>query len=415
MFAPLLLALALDGAVQAELPEVIAEIRVHGNLLTPEAEILELAGVRVGMPFEPATPQQVTARLRAAKRFEKVEVLKRFASISDPAQIVLVILVDDGPVSLDWSAEGDQLPRVTRRRGPRLMFLPILAFEDGYGLAYGVRFAAPNPIGSNSRLSFPATWGGEKLAGAELEKYLDRGPFTRVEAGTSISRREHPYFEENEDRGRSWIKGERQFSRPLRARVTAGWQRETFTGHTESFATVGAGLEFNTRLDPLLARNAVVARAGWEHLALDEGHGVNRASLEAGAYVGLLGQSVLVLRALREDSDRPLPPYLKPLLGGMSNLRGFEAGSAIGDTLVAGSAELRLALTSPLSLGKLGVSAFFDAGTVYDEGGRLGDQRFGRGVGGSVWFAAPVVGLNLAVSHGIGAGTRVQFGAGVTF
>ena len=32
------------------------------------------------------------------------------------------------------------------------------------------------------------------------------------------------------------------------------------------------------------------------------------------------------VRALREDSARPLPPYLKPLLGGMANLRGFKAG-----------------------------------------------------------------------------------------
>ena len=111
----------------------------------------------------------------------------------------------------------------------------------------------------------------------------------------------------------------------------------------------------------------------------------------------------------------PLPPYLQPLLGGMSNLRGFKAGAAAGDTLVAGSVEVRAPLTSPLSIGKFGVNAFVDVGTVYDNGQRLGDQTLRRGIGGGVWFSAAFLRLNLAVAHGIGATTRVHFGAGVSF
>jgi outer membrane protein assembly factor BamA len=413
---PVLLALGLVGAAPAQSAEVIAEIRVHGNLITPEDEILRLADVRVGMPFDAATTEQVAARLRAAKRFESVEVLKRFASISDPNQIVLVIMVDDGRVALDWSdRDGDRTPRVTRRRGPHLMFLPILDAEDGYGLSYGVRFAVPNPVGSNSRLSFPLAWGGQKRAGAELERYLDRGPFTRVEAGASISRRKNPFFEQNDDRGRVWFRADRELTRIVRASLTTGWDHVSFLGQSDSFSTVGAAVELDTRLDPMLARNAVYARAAWDHFAFGKSDGVNRASLETRGYLGLVGQSVLVMRALREDSDRPLPPYLRPLLGGMANLRGFRAGSAVGDTLVAGSAELRLPLTSPLSIGKLGVSAFVDTGAAYDKGQRLGDQRLERGVGGSVWFAAAFVRLNLAVAHGIGASTRVHFGTSLTF
>jgi hemolysin activation/secretion protein len=122
-----------------------------------------------------------------------------------------------------------------------------------------------------------------------------------------------------------------------------------------------------------------------------------------------------VLRALRQDSDVPLPPYLQPMLGGMANLRGFKAGSAVGDTLVAGAAEIRAPLTSPLRIGKAGISAFIDIGTIYDKGQRLGDQHFERGIGGGVWFAATVFRLNLVVAHGIGAGTRVHFGTTVTF
>jgi outer membrane protein assembly factor BamA len=102
-------------------------------------------------------------------------------------------------------------------------------------------------------------------------------------------------------------------------------------------------------------------------LSFQNGGAVDRLSLEGRGYVGLFRQNVLVLRALRDAADTPLPPYLKPMLGGMANLRGFKAGTAIGDMLVAASAELRVPLTSPLSFGKIGVSAFVDAGTAYDK------------------------------------------------
>src|SRR5207249_10521219 len=126
-------------------------------------------------------------------------------------------------------------------------------------------------------------------------------------------------------------------------------------------------------------------------------------------------QNVLRISALREDSDRRLPPYLEPMLGGLANLRGFRTGTAIGDTLVAVSAEMLVPLTSPLSFGKIGLSAFVDAGTVYDKDRRLADQSLRRGVGGSVWFSAAFVRLNVAVAHGIGASTRVHVGGGVSF
>ena len=131
--------------------------------------------------------------------------------------------------------------------------------------------------------------------------------------------------------------------------------------------------------------------------------------------MGLIGQTILVLRALHDGADRPLPPYLQPLLGGMDTLRGFEAGHAVGDTLAAGSAELRVPLTSPLSLGKLGVSVFMDAGKVYNAGEHFSDHPLERGVGGSVWFSAAVFRLSLAVAHGIGGDTRVHFGTTLSF
>ena len=79
----------------------------------------------------------------------------------------------------------------------------------------------------------------------------------------------------------------------------------------------------------------------------------------------------------------------------MANLRGFKAGTAAGDTLVAASAELIVPLTSPLNVGKIGVSVFADRGTVYDKGERFADQTMREGYGGSVWFTRGVPAADL--------------------
>lgn len=415
MIGAILLTLALGAAGQAP-AEVVAQIQIHGNMLTAEDEVIRLAEVRVGMPFEPSTIESVTAKLRATRRFVNIEVLKRYASITDPSQIILVILVDEGRVDVDWETGEVKPPSgIARGKGTHLMFLPILHYEDGYGFTYGVRFALPDVIGPRSRLSVPLSLGGEKLAGVELEKNLGRGPFTRVLGGGSISRRENPFFDTNEDRRRVFVQGDRQFARPFRASVRTGWDRESFGGRTDTYPSLGGEVAFDTRLDPVLTRNAVFARASWDRLFFDGRDALDRTQLEARGYIGLVGSQVLVVRALREDASGPQPPYLKSLMGGMSNLRGFKAGSDIGDTLVAGSVEWQVPLTSPLNVGKLGVSAFVDVATVYDDGERLSHQVFDQGVGGSVWFSAAFIRLTLAVAHGIDHGTRVHFGTGVSF
>ena len=405
--------------------EIVAEIRVHGNVLTPDAEIRRLAGIDVGAVFTPDTAAEVTRRLEAAHRFESVEVLKRYASIADPTQVLLVVIVDEGRVKIEGLDEGeaDQPPRVVRGSGLGLMFLPLLDFEDGYGFTYGAQFARPGVAGAHSRVSFPLTWGGDKRAAAQLEKLFDgsqgmfgtRGLLTRVETGVSVNQRTNPYFETNDTRDRVWFRGERTIGRSTTAGGTAAWQNVSFGGTTDQFAEYGLDVTFDTRLDPMLARNAVYARASVQHLDFRSATGINRTDLEARGYVGLPGQSILVLRAQRQDSDVPLPPYLKALLGGMSNLRGFEAGTAIGDTLVAGSVEVRTPLTSPIRIAKFGVNAFVDVGTVYDTGNRLADQTFRQGVGAGIWFSAAFFRTTLAVAHGIGAGTRVHFGTTLSF
>ncbi len=403
------------GASYAQHADAVVDIRVQGNVLTPDDEMRRLTGVEIGAPFTPDLLDAVSARLKATGRFQTVQVLKRFASIDDPSRVLLVVIVNEGPVKLEAFDNPADPARVVRRRGLGLLWMPLLDFEDGYGFSYGVQLARTNVAGANSRLSFPLTWGGTRQANAELEKIFDHGPLTRVETGAGVDARTNPFFERDDTRERVWVRAERAVGAPLRVGATAGWQHVDFMGATDRFTHAGADVTFDTRLDPMLARNAVYARASIEHVEFAHAAAATRTELDGRGYIGLYGQNVLVIRALRQDSSVPLPPYLQPMLGGMANLRGFAAGSAIGDTLVAGSAELRAPLTSPLRIGKAGVSAFVDIGTIYDKGQALADQHFSRGIGVGVWFAATVVHLNLAVAHGIDAGTRVHFGTTLSF
>jgi outer membrane protein assembly factor BamA len=397
----------------ANLAEVIAEIHVHGNLATSDEEVLKIAGIAKNDPFRPTTIAEVRERLRASGRFQTIEVLKRYASIEDPTQVALVIIVNEGAVRIEMPEGEGAVPRVVRRRGlHNLMVLPIFDLEDGYGVTYGARvaFVAKGP----NRLSAPLTWGGLKRAGLEFEHTFAQGPLSRLEFGSAIQQRTNPAYDEDDDRTRVWARAERVRG-PVRTAASVGWQDVSFADLDDRLTTVGAEAAYDTRLDPVLPRNAVLATAGWERVYGAADQPIDRLRLEGRGYLGLVGQSVLVVRALREDASDPLPPYLRSLLGGWSSLRGFEAGAFTGDTLVAGSLELRVPLNSPLQIIKLGVNAFVDTGTSYDKGERLADQRLRTGYGGGAFMTITALRLGVAVAHGHGAGTRFTFAGGLTF
>src|SRR5262245_36557076 len=295
-----------------------------------------MAAIDVGATIQPATIADVSARLRASKRFETVQVLKRFASIADPTQVLLVIIVDEGPVKIELTNDPSHPTRVVRnahRFTP--LFLPVLNAEDGYGVTYGARFAWPDFAGKQSRIGVPVTWGGNKRAALELEKTFEHGPVDRVSGEVSVGRRTNPFFDAEDARAKIGVRGERRLGPLVRVGASTGWQHVSFLGARDRFGYAGADVTFDTRADPVLPRNAIYSRLGWEHIA-----SVDRMDLDARGYVGVFGQTIVALRATRSDANQPLPPYLKPLLGGMANLRGFKAGTAIGDTLVATSAEL---------------------------------------------------------------------------
>jgi outer membrane protein assembly factor BamA len=426
---PLLLAAALvAGGLFPRLQqerEVIAGVLVHANQVVSTGEILTIAGVKAGDPFTDKTIAEVTARLKASGKFESVEVRKRYASIDDMSQITLVILASEGSVRIDLpQVPGGEVRVVNRTVWRNLMFMPILDGEDGYGFTYGVRVAYPQPIGTHSRLSFPLTWGGTRRAGVELDRTFKSGAISRMEFGGAIQNKRNPAYDIRDGRHRVWARAEKVMG-TVRLGSTGGYQRVSFAEVIDHFTTISFDATFDTRLDPVLPRNAVYVNASIEHVMFGDtsttlppggGTSLNRMRLDARGYVGLYGQQVLVARVLAEDVDRPAPLYLRSLLGGWSNLRGFEAGFRTGDSLVATSLEWRMPITSPLSsFGKMGVSVFVDWGTAYDHGQQLRDQKWDQGAGGAVWLTMTAFRMSVGVAHGKGSGTRVNFGGGLTF
>lgn len=294
------------------------------------------------------------------------------------------------------------------------MFMPIVQSEDGYGFTYGLRTSFVDRLGERSRVSVPLTWGGERQARVQLEKSFRWGPIERVAGEFGIGRRDNPHYE-IADRRVSF--GARAESAPARwLRFGAGGRRDAvrFGDRTDQVTRVGGDVTIDTRVDPAFPRNAVHATFGLNRLTFDGGRATQR-TIDARGYVGLLGQTVLAVRGLTVTTGTPLPRYEHNLLGGAANLRGYDAGFRAGDNLAAASAELRIPLTSPLNVGRFGVKAFMDWGTIYGVGEPLGDQAFERGIGGGAYLHLTLVSVSLDVARSLTGNTRVHFGMGVTF
>ena len=201
------------------------------------------------------------------------------------------------------------------------MFLPVLDVQDGYGWTYGVRFAVPNVAGSRSRVAFPLTWGGDKRAAVQFEKDFDTGPLDRVTGGPVrlparapvLRTRRRSAAAVGEAGARSAAEASRRGNARHRTRAVPGRRhpvradrRRPRARHApRSLARAQCRLR-PRRLGPLAFTGA-------------ETPSVQRRPR---GYAGLIGQSVLVGRVYRSASDRPLLPFLQPILGGMDNLRG---------------------------------------------------------------------------------------------
>jgi len=391
--------------------ETIAEIRVHGNYTTPDGDVLALSGLKTG---EPATDARLAAAQKAlaeSDRFDDVEVRKRFRSIDDPSDILVMIVVRERP-----GVTGDDLtPGTFKRLRALQQWMPILNYADGYGLTYGARTTYSGLAGRDTRLSIPLSWGGERRAAAELERTFESGPLSVLRAAVFVNRRVNPYYEASDVRLGVRLGAEKALTPWLRAGGDGRLERVDFAGAGGvGHSAVGGHLTFDTRVDPSFPRDAVFTQLGWERVAFPSGH-AGRTLLDARGFVGLWGSPVLALRAQMARADAALPPAEQSLLGGGSTVRGYRAGNRAGDSLAAVSAEIRVPLTSPLNLGRFGVKGFVDAGTVWSAPQRLSDQPWDRGIGGGVFFGASVLTLDIDVAWPEHGNPRAHFSLGVTF
>jgi outer membrane protein assembly factor BamA len=252
----------------------------------------------------------------------------------------------------------------------------------------------------------------------EVDRAFERGPFSRIDAALSITRRINPHFDVADTRTEVRARAERAVTSWLRLGGGVRRARVSFAGDDDTFVAPGADLVIDTRTDPGFPRNAIHVAAAGEQLRFDRQRHVVRWTLDLRGYVGLFGSSVLALRGATVSARDTLPAYEQALLGGTSTLRGYDFGYRAGDNLAMVSAEVRVPLTSPLVMGKLGIKGFVDAGTVYPHGARLTDQVLDRGVGAGVFMSWAVLRMGLDVAWPIGGATkkpRWHFGLGVTF
>jgi outer membrane protein assembly factor BamA len=408
-----MLALLTPTARAQEAPpaETIVEIRVHGNHTTPDADVVALTGIAIGQPFSSSLLAEARERLRRSGRFRSTEVRKRYQSIADPSAIVLVILVEEHP---GISAETPR-PGVLHRFKASTMWLPVLAFEDGYGFTYGARFSVVDALGRQTRVSVPLTWGGDRQASVEVERRFTRGPLTRIIADAGITRREHPALDVGDRRTGAGVRAERAVSSWLRVSARARVADVRFGSIDDQLRSAGVDATLDTRRDPAFPRNAVYALVSLERLWFDHAEDTPRVLTDVRGYLGLLRQVVFVARIQQAWSPHALPLFEQPLLGGAASLRGFRAGYRMGDRLAAASGELRVPITSPLRIARTGVAVFTDAGTTYSAADSLGQTRWDRSVGAGFFVTATVFSARVDVAHGMGAGTRAHLTLGVRF
>ena len=400
--------------------ETVAEIRIHGNLSLPAAEVVALTGVTLGDAAGPDLEKTVRQRLEASGRFETVDVRRRYRSLTATDQVALVIVVRERP----GARFSNPVMRAFAAAGRRLMVAPLLDHREGYGVAYGALTSFVDTFGPGSRLSVPATWGGHKRIALEMEAPI-RGPvIDRLRAGGSRGRRRHPYFDVDVDRARFSVAARRRLPRGFRMNGEAVWEEVRFAVSADRLSRVTVYLDYGDYQEtPAGARrNTVVVRTGIERLAIDGGAGsIMRPRLDARAYRAVGRQAVLAGRLFFAGASGPLPPYERSLLGGSpaagGTLRGWRAGGAVGDRIAAASIELRLPITSVLSEGRIGLRFFYDTAAAYDADRPLRDAAFREGAGAGVFFLPPGFGfpMSIDVAGDPEGGVRVHVSAGFGF
>ena len=394
-------------------PETVVDIRVHGNQSLTDAEVTAIAGVAVGDVVDAAALDTVGRRLEESGRFETVEVRKRYRSLSATDRIALVIVVRERP----GASISNPFLRTLAGLAREAMFLPILSYEEGYGLTYGARTTIVDTMESGVRLSVPATWGGDRRAALEAERMLPGGVADRVRAGASRGRRRHPTFAVDDDRTRVWLAVDRRLPGGVRVSAETGREAVRFGARETSLTRSILRVAYGTAVTGSFPRDTVAASAALERIGLaGVPAAIVRPHVEVEGYKGVGGQAVLAARVRFAGASGALPAFEQPLLGGGGRLRGWDVGARVDDRLLVASIELRMPVGSPLSAGNAGIRVFYDTGAAYGARESIYDVRFLKGAGAGLFLLAPLgARLSIDVAHDFAGGVRVHFGAGVRF
>jgi hypothetical protein len=297
---------------------------------------------------------------------------------------------------------------------------PIFNYADGYGLTYGIRPAFTDPIGQDSRLSFPLSWGGERRAGLELERSFND---QRTRAGVAfwVNRRVNPFFDVPDIRQQVRFEADHAIVPWMRVGGSARIAQVEFgdsgapTRYDARHVVGGPHVTFDTRIDPLFPRNAIYTH-GWE-VARSETGSAGRWTTDARG-VGIrtpdrrsafARTAPAIGRALRERLRQSL-------------LGGGNSCVAIGPDIAPATAwrrsRRRCASAQLAARVEVGVKATIDAGTpveLRDEPLAM-NQRSAPGIGGGVEVNAAVEELDLDIAWPGGRQTtHVHFAMRISF
>ena len=94
---------AVGFAATGHAQGVIAEILVHGNHTTPDADVLLLSGLAPGAIATDEALAAAARTLRSSGRFADVDVRRRFRSIDDPSAVLVIVVVN--VIALPWQSQ----------------------------------------------------------------------------------------------------------------------------------------------------------------------------------------------------------------------------------------------------------------------------------------------------------------------
>jgi outer membrane protein assembly factor BamA len=378
--------------------ETISEVVIRGNIKTPDETITRLAGIQIGIPATALALEDVKQKLLLTGKFEWVDAVKRYRSLSRTDKVVLTITVKEKPSALS-----------------KFMFFPIISGSDEYGLNYGGSAAAKDLLGLKEKISVPLTWGGTRRAAVKGEFSLRNPVFQTMTATGEISRKDNPHYRKGDFRKEIQATLRRRLYR-FEFNVQTGWTDVRFDAQSAYLANVGASAIFDTRQDINFPRDAVYAGVSYKRLSiLNGGSGYNLYALDLRGYKGFVGQAIIAGQFLYRGVNGRLPNYERPFLGGANTLRGYEAGAFTGDNSATASLELRMPLTSLRKIYHAGIDVFMDSGAIYDHGMSLGSARFKHSAGLGTYFLLAGFGLKADLAYNVHDAFRVHFSTGFRF